>query len=199
MQNSNLVPMVVEQTARGERAFDIYSRLMVERVVFLTGVVEETKADRLVASMLFLEAENPDKPINFYINSPGGSVTDGLAIYDVMKYIKSPVHTFCLGQACSMGSFLHSGGEPGHRYMLPRARTMIHQPSAGTSGTVSDMQRHMDEFNKTKDIMTDLYMEHCSNPKVTREQMVELLDRDTFMSAKETIEIGLADQIADMR
>jgi len=162
-------------------------------------VVDEHNMNILVASLLFLESENPDKPVSLYINSPGGSVTAGLSFYDVMQYVRCPVHTYVIGQAASMGSFLASAGAKDHRYILPRARTMIHQPSAGTSGKVSDMERHFNEFIKTKDILTDLYMDHCTSDAVTRDQMVELLDRDTFLSAEETVELGLADQILQNR
>jgi len=196
---SDLIPMVIEQTSRGERSYDIYSRLMKERLIFLTGEVVDHKADRLVASMLFLESENPEKPINFYINSPGGSVTAGMAIYSVMNYIKCPVHTYVLGQACSMGSLLAAGGEPSHRYILEFARTMIHQPSSGTSGTVSDMERTFNEVVKVKSDLTDLYMQFCTNDSIDRKQMEAALDRDTFLSAQETVDFGLADKVISKR
>lgn len=195
---STLVPMVVEQTSRGERSYDIYSRLLKERIIFLTGQVEEYKCDLIVAQMLFLEAESPDKDINFYINSPGGSVTAGMAVYDVMQYIKCDVATVVLGQACSMGSFLAQAGAPGKRFILPYARTMIHQPSAGTEGKVSDMERHFEEFKKTKELMTDLYVRH-NTADVSREQFVKMLDRDTFLNAEETVKFGLADTILHKR
>lgn len=192
---SDLTPVVIEQTSKGERSFDIYSRLLKERLIFLTGEVVDHKADRIVASLLFLEAEDPTRPVNFYINSPGGSVTAGMAIYDVMQYIKCPIHTYVIGQACSMGSFLASGGEKGHRYMLPRARMMIHQPSWGTSGKITDMEIDLKEGLRLKEELTDLYMEHCTNPTVTREKMVSMLDRDYWMNAQETVACGLADSV----
>jgi len=172
---------------------------MKERVIFLTGEVNDGRADRIVASMLFLESENPDKPINFYINSPGGSVTAGMAIYDVMNYIKCPTHTYVIGQACSMGSFLSSAGEANCRFMLSNSRLMIHQPSSGTSGTVSDMERGYHEALAIKEKMTDLYLDHCSSAKTTREDLVRLLDRDTFLSAQEAVDLGLADKVVSKR
>jgi len=196
---SDLTPIVIEQTSKGERSYDIYSRLLKERVMFLTGEVVDYKADRLVASMLFLESENPDKPIHWYINSPGGSVTAGNAMYDVMRYVQCPVYTYVIGQCCSMGSLLASSGEPGHRYILPQARTMVHQPSAGTSGKVSDMERHFVEFQKVKERLTDVYMYHNTCPEMTREKMVALLDRDTFLSAQETIDLGFADKLVEYK
>ena len=196
---SDLTPVVIEQTSRGERSYDIYSRLMKERVLFLTGEVRDERADRLVASMLFLESESSDKPINFYINSPGGSVTAGMAIYDVMRYIKCPVHTYVIGQACSMGSFLSSGGEPGNRFMLSNARLMVHQPSGGASGTASDIERNYKEIILIKDRMTDMYVEHCKKAKITRKKMIELLDRDTFLSAEEAVSLGFADEVLNER
>lgn len=197
--SSHLTPMVIEQTSKGERSYDIYSRLLKERVMFLTGEVNDIVSDRVVASLLFLESENPDKPVHLYVNSPGGSVTAGNAMYDVMRYVQCPVYTYVIGQACSMGSLLASSGEPGHRYILPQARTMVHQPSAGTSGKVTDMEIMVDEFKKVKERLTDVYMFHNTNQEMTREKMIALLDRDTFLSAQETIELGFADQLVDYK
>lgn len=193
-----LIPMVVEQTARGERSYDLYSRLMKERVVFFSGEVEENMTNILVAQLLFLEAENPTEPINMYIKSPGGSVYDGLAVYDVMQYIKCPVYTYVTGWAASMGSFIAQAGEPGHRYLLPRAMTMIHQPSSGTRGKVSDMEIDLKESIRLKKEMTELYVKHNSKG-VTYEQFRELLDRDKWLTAPEALELGLADHIVDKR
>lgn len=193
-----LIPMVVEQTARGERSYDLYSRLMKERVVFFSGEVEENMTNILVAQLLFLEAENPNEPINMYIKSPGGSVYDGLAVYDVMQYIKCPVHTYVTGWAASMGSFIAQAGEPGHRYLLPRAMTMIHQPSSGTRGKVSDMEIDLKESIRLKKEMTELYVKHNSKG-ITYEQFRELLDRDKWLTAPEALELGLADHIVDKR
>lgn len=197
MQNA-LIPMVVEQTARGERSYDLYSRLMKERVIFMTGEVETNMCNILIAQMLFLEAENPEQPINMYINSPGGSVYDGLGVYDVMQYIKCPVHTYVTGMAASMGSFLAQAGEPGHRYLLPRAITMIHQPSSGTRGKVSDMEIDLIEGLRIKKEMTELYVKHNSRG-TTYEQFVPLLDRDKWLTAPMALELGLADQIVEKR
>lgn len=197
MQNA-LIPVVVEQSARGERAYDLYSRMMKERVVFFTGVVETNMCNVMVAQLLFLEAENPESPISMYINSPGGSVYDGLAVYDVMQYIKCPVHTYVTGMAASMGSFIAQAGEPGHRYLLPRAITMIHQPSSGTRGKVSDMEIDLMESLRIKKEMTELYVKHNSKG-TTYEQFVELLDRDKWLTAPQALELGLADHIVDKR
>jgi len=197
MQNA-LIPMVVEQTPRGERSYDLYSRLMKERVIFLTGPVETHMCNILVAQMLFLEAENPEMPISMYINSPGGSVYDGLAVYDVMQYIKSPVHTYVTGMAASMGSFLAQAGTPGHRYLLPRAITMIHQPSSGTRGKVSDMEIDLIESLRIKKEMTELYVKHNSKG-VSYEKFAELMDRDKWLPAPMALELGLADHIVDKR
>lgn len=197
MQNA-LIPMVVEQTARGERSYDLYSRLMKERVIFMTGPVETNMCNILIAQMLFLEAENPEQPIAMYINSPGGSVYDGLGVYDVMQYIKCPVHTYVTGMAASMGSFLAQAGEPGHRYLLPRAITMIHQPSSGTRGKVSDMEIDLVESLRIKKEMTELYVKHNSKG-TTYEQFVQLLDRDKWLTAPMALELGLADKIVDKR
>lgn len=197
MRNA-LVPIVVEQTARGERSYDLYSRLMKERVIFFTGEVEENMTNVVIAQLLFLEAENPEQPISMYIKSPGGSVYDGLAVYDVMQYIKSPVHTYVAGWAASMGSFIAQAGEPGHRYLLPRSVTMIHQPASGTRGKISDMEIDLREGLRLKQELTELYVKHNSKG-VTYEQFVALLDRDKWLTAPEAIELGLADQIVDKR
>jgi ATP-dependent Clp protease protease subunit len=197
MQNT-LVPMVVEQSARGERAYDIYSRLMKERIVFFHGEVNAVMCDTVVAQLLFLEAENPEAPISMYIKSPGGSVYDGMAVYDVMQYIKSPVHTFVNGLAASMGSFIAQAGEPGHRYLLPRAVTMIHQPSSGTRGKVSDMEIDLMEGLRIKKEMTELYAYHNSRG-VTVDKFKELLDRDKWLTAPQALELGLADHIVGKR
>jgi ATP-dependent Clp protease protease subunit len=197
MKNA-LIPMVVEQTARGERSYDLYSRLMKERVIFFSGEVESNMCNIIVAQLLFLEAENPEQPINMYINSPGGSVYDGLAVYDLMQYIKCPVHTFVTGMAASMGSFIAQAGEPGHRYLLPRAITMIHQPSSGTRGKVSDMEIDLIEGIRIKKEMTELYVKHNSKG-ITYDQFTQHLDRDKWLTAPQAIEFGLADHIIEKR
>jgi len=197
MQNA-LIPMVVEQSPRGERSYDLYSRLMKERVVFFTGEVETHMCNIMIAQLLFLEAENPEQPISMYINSPGGSVYDGLGVYDVMQYIKCPVHTYVTGMAASMGSFIAQAGEPGHRYLLPRAITMIHQPSSGTRGKVSDMEIDLIESLRIKKEMTELYVKHNSKG-VPYERFVELMDRDKWLTAQQALDLGLADQIVDKR
>jgi ATP-dependent Clp protease protease subunit len=192
----NLVPIVVEKEQRGERSYDIYSRLLKDRIVMLDTAVTEQSASLIVAQMLFLESENPNKPINFYINSPGGLVTAGMAIYDTMQFIKSPVHTTVMGQACSMGSFLAMAGEPGQRKLLPNARHMIHQPLGGTSGQASDVEIQYKELQFWKDRLTDLYAKHTG-------QSVDILqadmDRDNFMSAEKAVEYGLADSVIESR
>jgi ATP-dependent Clp protease protease subunit len=197
MQNA-LIPMVVEQTARGERSYDLYSRLMKERVIFFTGEVEQNMCNVAVAQMLFLEAENPNEPINMYINSPGGSVYDGLAVYDVMQYIKCPVATYVTGMAASMGSFIAQAGTPGMRFLLPRSITMIHQPASGTRGKISDMEIDMMESLRIKKEMTELYVKH--NSKGTSfEEFTRLMDRDKWLTAPMALDLGLADQIVDKR
>ncbi len=197
MRNA-LIPMVVEQTPRGERSYDLYSRLMKERVIFFSGEVEENMCNVAIAQLLFLEAENPEQPISMYVKSPGGSVYDGLAVYDVMQYIKCPVHTYVAGWAASMGSFIAQAGEPGHRYILPRAMTMIHQPSSGTRGKVSDMEIDLIESIRIKKEMTELYVKHNSKGK-TYEDFVQLLDRDKWLTAAQAVELGLADHIVEKR
>ena len=192
----NLVPMVVEQTSRGERAYDIYSRLLKERVIFCVGPVEDYMANVIVAQMLFLESENPDKDISIYINSPGGSVTAGLAIYDTMKFIKSDVSTICIGQAASMGAFLLSAGAKGKRHCLPNSRVMIHQPSAGFSGQASDIAIHAKEILSIKARLNAMLSEHTGRPL---EQVERDVDRDYFMSAEEAREYGLVDSVLGSR
>lgn len=189
-----LVPMVVESESKGERSYDIYSRLLKDRIVMLNGPVEDNSANIVVAQMLFLEAQNSDKPIKFYINSPGGVITSGMGIYDTMQYIKSPVHTIVLGQACSMGSFLAQAGHPGKRFLLPNARHMIHQPSGGARGMASDIEISYREIMYWKKRLTDLYVKHNSAGK-TEDDFVRDMDRDTFMSAEDAVTYGLADSI----
>jgi len=196
--NSALVPIVVEQTARGERSYDLYSRLMKERVIFFSGTVEANMCNLLVAQMLFLEAESPSEPIHMYVNSGGGSVYDGLAVYDLMQYIKCPVYTYVTGIAASMGSFIAQAGEPGHRYLLPRSITMIHQPSSGTRGKVSDMEIDLIESLRIKKEMTELYVKHNSKG-VTYDRFIELMDRDRWLTAPQALDLGLADQIIEKR
>ena len=192
----NLVPMVVEQSSRGERSFDIFSRLLRERIVFLNGEVEDGMASLICAQLLFLESENPKKEISMYINSPGGVVTAGLAIYDTMQYIKSPVSTVCMGFAASMGSFLLMAGAPGLRVALPNARIMVHQPSGGFQGKVSDIERHAEDIIKTKRRINELYAKHCGH---TYEEVEKALDRDHFMSADEAMAWGLVDRVQASR
>jgi ATP-dependent Clp protease, protease subunit len=193
---SQLIPMVIEQSARGERSFDIYSRLLRERVIFLSGEVNDSIATLLCAQMLFLEAENPEQPISLYINSPGGVVTSGLAIYDTLRYIKAPVHTLCLGTARSMGSFLLMAGEPGYRFALPNASIHVHQPLGGFQGQASDVLIHAEEMRKTKQRIIELYAQHCGR---SEEEVERTLDRDRFMSAQEALEWGLIDRILTLR
>lgn len=195
---SVLIPTVVEQTARGERAYDLYSRLMKERIVFFHGEVTSEMCNVVVAQLLFLEAENSEQPISMYVNSPGGSVYDGLAVYDVMNYIRPAVHTYVTGMAASMGSFIAQAGEPGHRYLMPRAITMIHQPSSGTRGKVSDMEIDLLESLRIKKEMTELYVQHNSRG-TTFEKFAELMDRDKWLTAPQALELGLADQIVSKR
>jgi len=190
------VPMVVEQSARGERSFDIYSRLLRERIVFLNGEVEDGIAGLICAQLLFLEAENPKKPIAMYINSPGGVVTSGLAIYDTMQFIQSPVATLCMGAARSMGSFLLMAGEPGHRAALPNASLHVHQPLGGYQGQASDILIHAEEMRQTKRRITSLYARHCGR---TYEEVEKTLDRDFFMTAEEAMQWGLVDSVMSKR
>ena len=195
-ETMQLVPMVVEQSSRGERSFDIYSRLLRERVVFLNGEVNDTVSALVCAQLLFLEAENPKKPIYFYINSPGGVVTSGLAMYDTMQYVRPPVHTLCMGTARSMGSFLLMAGAPGERAALPNASLHVHQPLGGFQGQASDVLIHAEEMQKTKRRMIRLYAEHCGR---SEEEVERTLDRDHFMTAEEALEWGLIDRILQER
>lgn len=192
----NLVPMVIEESSRGERAFDIFSRLLRERIIFLNGPVEDAMAAVVCAQMLFLEADHPKKEISLYINSPGGVVTAGFAIYDTMQYIKSPVATFCMGFAASMGSFLLMAGEPGRRTAMPNARILVHQPSGGFQGNASDIERHAEDIQKTKRQINALYAKHCGR---TLEEIEKALDRDNFMSAEEAKAFGLVDEVSATR
>ncbi|MDW2981499.1 MAG: ATP-dependent Clp endopeptidase proteolytic subunit ClpP [Rhodanobacter sp.] len=196
IQNLNLVPMVVEQTARGERSYDIYSRLLKERVVFLVGEVNDQVANLIVAQMLFLESENPDKDINFYINSPGGSVTAGLAIYDTMQFIKPNVSTMCIGQACSMGSFLLMAGAKGKRFALPNSRIMIHQPSGGAQGQATDIEIQAREILYVRERLNKLYVQHTGQPL---EKIEADMERDRFMSAADAKAYGLIDDVLEKR
>lgn len=193
-----LVPMVVEQESKGERSYDIYSRLLKDRIVMLNGPVEDTTANLVVAQMLFLESQNSEKPIYFYINSPGGVITSGMSIYDTMQFIKPEVHTIVMGQACSMGSFLAQAGAPGKRKMLPNARHMIHQPSGGARGMASDIEISYREIMYWKEQLTKLYVKHNTAGK-TYEDFERDMDRDTFMSAPEALEYGLVDKIVESR
>ncbi|PYE88711.1 ATP-dependent Clp protease proteolytic subunit [Phyllobacterium leguminum] len=191
-----LVPMVIEQSSKGERSFDIYSRLLRERIIFLNGEVNDAVSVLICAQLLFLEAENPKKPINLYINSPGGVITSGLAMYDTMRFIRAPVHTLCMGTARSMGSFLLMAGEPGERVALPNASIHIHQPLGGFQGQASDILIHAEETQKTKQRMTRLYAEHCGR---SYEEFERAMDRDRFMTAEEALEWGLIDRILSRR
>lgn len=193
-----LVPMVVESTSKGERAFDIYSRLLKERIVMLNGPVEDHMANLIVAQLLFLESENPEKEISLFINSPGGVVTAGMSIYDVMQFIKCDVATFVMGQACSMGSLLATAGTAGKRFMLPNARHMIHQPSGGARGQATDMQIQVEEILKMKRSLTEIYVKHNSKGK-TFDDLSRDMERDKFMSADEALEYGLIDKIIEKR
>ncbi|OYD24898.1 ATP-dependent Clp endopeptidase proteolytic subunit ClpP [Oceanimonas baumannii] len=187
-----LIPMVVEQTAKGERSYDIYSRLLKERVIFLTGQVEDHMANLICAQLLFLESENPEKDIHLYINSPGGSVTAGMSIYDTMQFIKPNVSTVCMGQACSMGAFLLAGGAPGKRFALPNSRVMIHQPLGGFQGQASDIQIHAKEILYIKEKLNRLLAEHTGQDLSVIERDT---DRDNFMSAEQAKEYGLVDEV----
>ena len=193
-----LVPMVIESTSKGERAFDIYSRLLKERIIMLNGPIEDHMANLVVAQLLFLESENPDKDINLFINSPGGVVTAGMSIYDTMQFIKPDVATYVMGQACSMGSLLAQAGAVGKRHMLPNARHMIHQPSGGARGQATDMQIQVEEIVKMKKNLTEIYVKHNSKGK-TFEQLRDDMERDKFMSAEEALDYGLIDKIIEKR
>ena len=194
----NLVPMVIEKTANGERAMDIQSRLLRDRIIMLTTAVTEASASLIVAQLLYLESENPDKDIYFYINSPGGVITAGMAIYDTMNFIKPDVQTIVMGQACSMGSFLSTAGAPGKRLMLPNARHMVHQPSGGARGMASDIEISYKEIMVWKRRLTELYVKHNTAGK-TYDDFEQIMDRDTFMSAEEALAFGLVDKIVDKR
>ena len=192
----NLIPMVVEQSNRGERAYDIYSRLLKERIIFVTGPVEDYMASVIIAQLLFLEAENPKKEVSMYINSPGGVVSSGLAIYDTMQYIKPEVSTLCIGQAASMGSLLLSAGAPGKRFSLPNARIMVHQPSGGFQGQASDIERHAQEILSLRSRLNDIYVKHTGQNLKTIEKA---LDRDTFMTSGDAMKFGLIDKVVENR
>jgi len=193
---NNLIPMVVEQSSKGERAYDIYSRLLKERIVFLVGPVNDNVASLVTAQLLFLESENPNKEISFYINSPGGLVTSGLGIYDTMQYINSPVSTLCIGQASSMGSFLLSAGEKGKRYSLPNSRIMVHQPSAGFQGQATDIQIHAKEIQQLKNRLNTIYSKHTGK---SIEEISKALERDNFMTPDEAKKFGLIDSVVEKR
>ncbi len=193
---ANLVPMVVEQTSRGERAFDIFSRLLKERIIFVTGGVEDGLASLVTAQLLFLESENPKREIAMYINSPGGVVTSGLAIYDTMQYIRSPISTVCIGQAASMGSLLLASGEKNLRIALPNARIMVHQPSGGFRGQASDIERHAEDIIATKRRLNEIYVKHTGQPY---ERVEKTLDRDHFMTAEEAQAFGIVDRVYERR
>ncbi|WP_208541041.1 ATP-dependent Clp endopeptidase proteolytic subunit ClpP [Bartonella capreoli] len=192
----NLIPMVVEQTNRGERAYDIFSRLLKERIIFINGPVEDGMAMLVCAQLLFLEAENPKKEISLYINSPGGVVTSGMAIYDTMQFIRPPVSTLCMGQAASMGSLLLTAGAKGHRFSLPNARIMVHQPSGGFQGQVSDIERHAQDIIKMKQRLNEIYVQHTGQDY---EIIEKTLDRDHFMTAEESKNFGLIDDVIQYR
>jgi ATP-dependent Clp protease protease subunit len=196
IRNLGLIPMVVEQSARGERAYDIYSRLLQERVIFLVGPVEDNMANLIVAQMLFLESVNPDKDINLYINSPGGSVTAGMAIFDTMNFIKPDISTICIGQAASMGAFLLSAGAKGKRYALPNSRVMIHQPLGGFQGQASDIAIHAQEILKIKQLLNELLALHTGQPL---ERIERDTDRDNFMTAADATAYGLIDEVLTKR
>ena len=194
----NFVPYVIEKTSQGERSYDIYSRLLKERIVFLNGEVNDAVSNSICAQLLFLEAEDSDSDINFYINSPGGVVTAGMAMYDTMQYINPDVSTIVMGQAASMGSLLAQAGAPGKRFLLPRSRTMIHQPSGGAKGMASDIEIQYKEIERMKKELTDIYVKHNSKGK-TYEEFEAGMDRDNFLTAQEAIDWGLADEIVEKR
>jgi len=193
---NTLVPMVVEQTARGERAYDIFSRLLKERIIFVSGQVHDGMSTLIVAQLLFLEAENPSKEISMYINSPGGVVTSGMAIYDTMQYIRPKISTLCIGQAASMGSLLLAAGEKGMRFSLPNSRIMVHQPSGGFQGQASDIALHAKEILELKDRLNKIYVHHTGQ---SLKKVEEALDRDNFMTANEALDFGLIDEIVNHR
>ncbi len=192
----NLVPIVVEQTNRGERAYDIYSRLLKDRIIFLGGPIDDNVANLVIAQLLFLEAEDPDKDIHFYINSPGGIITSGLAIYDTMQYVRSPVSTICLGQAASMGSLLLCAGAKGKRFALPYSRILIHQPLGGVQGQATDIEIHAKEIIRTRGFLNEIISRHTGQPL---ERIVQDTERDYFMSAQQAKEYGIIDEVFDVR
>ncbi|KAJ3843496.1 Clp protease-domain-containing protein [Lentinula raphanica] len=198
---SSLVPIVIEQTGRGERSYDIFSRLLRERVIMLYGPIRDTDSTLTVAQLLFLEAEDTTKPIHLYINSPGGSVTAGLAIYDTMQYVSAPIHTYCIGQAASMGSLLLSAGAEGKRHCLPNASIMIHQPSGGASGQASDIAIHAKEILRIRELLTGIYQKHCGKPGESLadglKRFESALERDYFMTAQEALDFGIVDAILE--
>jgi ATP-dependent Clp protease protease subunit len=194
--NNNLIPMVVEQTARGERSFDIYSRLLKERIIFLTGQVYDQVASVICAQLLFLESESPNKDISFYINSPGGVVSSALAMYDTMQYIRSPVSTVCIGQVASAGSLLLAAGAAGKRYALPNARIMVHQPSGGAQGQATDIEIQAREILYTRRLLNNIYVRHTGQPV---EAIERKLERDSYMSAEEARDFGLVDEVVESR
>lgn len=196
IRNLNLVPMVIEQTARGERSFDIYSRLLKERIIFLVGPIDDNVSNLIVAQMLFLESDNPDKDISLYINSPGGAVTAGLAVYDTMQYVKPDVSTMCVGQAASAGSMLLMAGAKGKRYALPNARIMTHQPSGGAQGQATDIEIHAKEILYVRERLNKLYAHHTGRPV---EEIARDMERDRFLSAEDAREYGLIDTVLDQR
>ena len=194
--NSNLVPVVVEQTPRGERSYDIFSRLLKDRIIFITGTVEDNMSSLIVAQLLFLESENPKKKIYMYINSPGGAVTSGMAMYDTMQYIRPAISTVCIGQACSFGSVLLAAGEPGMRYALPNARVMIHQPLGGYQGQATDIEIHTQEILGIKRKINEIYSHHTGK-KIS--EIAKIIERDFFFSAKEAVSFGLVDKVLEKR
>jgi ATP-dependent Clp protease protease subunit len=193
---NQLVPMVVEQTMRGERAYDIYSRLLKERIIFITGPIEDGLATLVIAQLLFLEAENPKKEISIYINSPGGVVTSGLAIYDTMQFVRPPVSTLCVGQAASMGSLLLAAGEKGQRFALPNARILVHQPKGGFEGQATDIMLHAQEILNLKKRLNEIYMKHTGQ---LLQKIEDILERDYFMTAETAMDFGLVDKVIDKR
>ena len=194
--NTTLIPMVVEQTARGERAFDIYSRLLKERVIFLTGPINDQVSNLVVAQLLFLESENPKKDISIYINSPGGVISSGLAIYDTMQFVSPSISTLCIGQAASMGSFLLAAGEKGKRFSLPNSRIMVHQPSAGFQGQATDIEIHANEVLSLKKRLNQIYSKHTGK---SEDEIKIALERDNFMTSENAKEFGLIDQVVEKR
>lgn len=196
IQALNLVPMVIEQTGRGERSFDIFSRLLKERIIFVVGGIDDGTASLVMAQLLFLESENPKKEIAMYINSPGGYVTAGLAIYDTMQYIRSPVSTVCIGQAASMGSLLLAAGEKGMRYATPNARVMVHQPSGGFRGPATDIERHAQDMLDMKKRLNEIYVKHTGQPY---EVIERTLDRDSFMTPEQAVSFGIVDTVYERR